>query len=144
VNYCSHRHFRFLKPRTESSELRAWPGQDSKGKGKVHPRTGYESSKGEYSYSSTLSLTSAVEGVDGQRHTPAASPLGKTRYTLYRRLGGPQGRSGQGRKISPPTGFDPRIVQPIASRYTDWAIPAHRSQDSTDSESAGLSLLGFQ
>jgi len=26
---------------------------------------------------------------------------GKTRYPLYRRLGGPQGRSGQMRKISP-------------------------------------------
>jgi hypothetical protein len=23
-----------------------------------------------------------------------------------------------------PTGFDPRTVQPVASRYTDWAIPA--------------------
>jgi hypothetical protein len=22
-------------------------------------------------------------------------------------------------------GFDPRTVQPVASRYTDWAIPAH-------------------
>ena len=25
----------------------------------------------------------------------------------------------------PPPGFDPYTVQPIASRYTDWAIPAH-------------------
>jgi len=47
-------------------------------------------------------------------------PPGKTRYPLYRRLGGPQGRSGQVRKISPPLGFDPRTVQPVASRYTDW------------------------
>jgi len=46
---------------------------------------------------------------------------GKTRYLLYRRLGGPQGRSGQVRKIWPPPGFDPRTVQPVASRYTDWA-----------------------
>ena len=46
---------------------------------------------------------------------------GKTRYPLYRRLGGPQGRSGQVRKISPPPGFDPRTVQPVASRYTDYA-----------------------
>ena len=30
---------------------------------------------------------------------------GKTRYPLYRRLGGPQGRSGQVRKTSPPTGI---------------------------------------
>jgi hypothetical protein len=46
-------------------------------------------------------------------------PPGKTRYPLYRRLGGPQGRSGQGRKISPPPGFDPRTVQPVVSRYTN-------------------------
>ena len=56
----------------------------------------------------------------GQHHAPAALyPQGNTRYLLYRRLGGPQGRSGQVRKISPPPGFDPRIVQPIASRYID-------------------------
>ena len=37
------------------------------------------------------------------------------------RLGGPQGRSGEGQKISPPPGFDPRTIQPVASRYTDYA-----------------------
>jgi len=64
-------------------------------------------------------------GVGGQRHAPVDLPPGKTRYPLYRRLGEPQGRSGQVRKISPPPGFDPRNVQPVVSRYTDWAIPAH-------------------
>jgi hypothetical protein len=44
-------------------------------------------------------------GVGSQRHAPATLPLGKTQYPLYRRLGGPQGRSGQARKISPPTGI---------------------------------------
>jgi hypothetical protein len=34
-------------------------------------------------------------GVGVQRHASAASPQGKTRYPLYRRLGGPQGRSGR-------------------------------------------------
>ena len=48
-------------------------------------------------------------------------PPGKTRYPLNRRLVGPQSRSGQVRKISPPKGFDPRTVQPVASRYTDYA-----------------------
>jgi hypothetical protein len=48
--------------------------------------------------------------------------LVKTRYPLYRRLGGPQGRSGRTLKISPLPGFEPRTVQPVASRYTDWAI----------------------
>jgi len=40
---------------------------------------------------------------------------------MYRMLGGPQGRSGQVRKISPPPGFDPRTVQPVTSPYTDYA-----------------------
>ena len=39
-------------------------------------------------------------------------PLGKTRYPLYRRQGGPQGRSGQVRKMSPPPGFNPRTSRP--------------------------------
>ena len=64
-------------------------------------------------------------GVDSQRNAPAALPPGKTRYPLYRRLGGRQERSGPVRKISLPPGFDPRTVQPVVSHYTDWAIPAH-------------------
>ena len=44
-------------------------------------------------------------------------PPGKTRYTLYRRLGGPQGRSGQVRKISTPNRDSipgPTSPQPVA------------------------------
>ena len=53
----------------------------------------------------------------GQRHASAAFTPGKeTRYPLNRRLGGPQGRSGRIRIISPILGFDPRTVQPVASR----------------------------
>ena len=48
--------------------------------------------------------------------------LHKTRYPLYRRLCWPQGRSGQLRKISPPPRFDPRTFEPVANRYTDYAI----------------------
>jgi hypothetical protein len=47
-------------------------------------------------------------GVDGQRHSSAALPLGKTWYALYMRLGGPQDQYGRLRKISPSLGFDPR------------------------------------
>ena len=39
-----------------------------------------------------------------------------------RRLRGPQGRSGQERKKSHPPGFDPRTVQPVASRYIDYVL----------------------
>ena len=60
----------------------------------------------------------------GQRHAPAGLIQGKTWNPLYRRLGGPQGRSGRVPKILPLPGFDPRAVQPVASRYTDWAIAA--------------------
>ena len=67
-------------------------------------------------------MTTALEGGEGSASRPGRSlPQGKTRYPLYRRLGGLQGRSGQVRNISPPPGFDPRTVQPVASRYTDWA-----------------------
>ena len=50
-------------------------------------------------------------GMCGQRHVPAALAPGKTRHVLYRRLAS--------------TGFGRRTVHPIASRDTDWAIPAH-------------------
>ena len=46
-------------------------------------------------------------GVGGQHHAPAALPPGKTQHPLYRRLGGPQDRSGRVRKMSPPTGIRP-------------------------------------
>jgi hypothetical protein len=52
-------------------------------------------------------------GVGGQRQAPAALPPGKTLYSLYRRLCGPQDRSGRVWKISPPPGFDTQTVQHI-------------------------------
>jgi hypothetical protein len=84
----------------QRSRLQFYP----QGKGKVHPRTGHEGPYGERC-SSTLSLSSTLDRVGGQRHAPAAITPGKTRYPLYRRLGGPQGRSRQVRKISPLTGI---------------------------------------
>jgi hypothetical protein len=67
-------------------------------------------------------MTSALEGGEWSAACPGHTlPPGKTRYPLYRRLGGPKGWSGQAWKISPSPGFDPRTVQPILSRYTDWA-----------------------
>jgi len=61
-----------------------------------------------------------------QRQAPVALPPGKTRYPLYRRLCGHQGRSEQVRKTLTPPGFDPRAIQPVMSHYIDWAIPAHQ------------------
>ena len=44
---------------------------------------------------------------------------------MYSRQDGHQGRSGRVRKISPPTGIRSPDRTTVASRYTDWAIPAH-------------------
>jgi len=44
----------------------------------------------------------------------------KTRYPFYRRLGGPQGRSGRAENLVP-TEIQSRTVQSVVSRYTDWA-----------------------
>ena len=67
-------------------------------------------------------MTTALEGGEVSASHPGCSlPPGKTRYPLYGRLGGPQGQSGQVRKISPLPGFDPQTVQPVASHYADWA-----------------------
>jgi hypothetical protein len=79
-------------------------------KGKGHPRTGHEDPE-EKRYGSTLSLTSALDGLGGQHHASAALPQGKTRYPLYRRLGGPQYLDGCG-KSRPKSGLDPRTDQP--------------------------------
>jgi len=59
-------------------------------------------------------------GVGGQRHAPAALPPWERPGTHC--IGGWVGpRAGPDRcgKISPPPGFNPQTVQPIASHYTD-------------------------
>jgi hypothetical protein len=67
--------------------------------------------------------------------TPGRSlPPGNTWYPLYRRQGGPQGWSGQVRKISPTPGFNPWTVQPVASCYTDYATRPTESYDKTISK----------
>ena len=77
-------------------------------KGKVRPRTGHKGPEWEM-YSSTLSLTSALDwGGGSKRHAPAALPHGITRYPLHRGLDGNQERSGPVRKILPQPGFDSR------------------------------------
>ena len=52
-----------------------------------------------YLYSSK---TSALEGGEGSASRPGRTlPPGKIRYPLYRRLGGPQGRSGRAENLAP-------------------------------------------
>ena len=52
---------------------------EGKSKGKVHPIPGHEGPEVEHRYSSTLSLTSTLDGVGRQRHTLAVLPPGKAR-----------------------------------------------------------------
>jgi hypothetical protein len=67
-------------------------------------------------------------GAGNQRHAPTAFiPSKEARYLLYRRLRGLQGRSGRvwrRENLLRPLEFELRIVQPVASHYTDYAIPA--------------------
>jgi hypothetical protein len=87
----------------------------SKAKVKITPEQDTKVQRGSR-YSSTLSLTSALEVGGWSTPRPGRFTPGKDPVPLYRRLVGLQGRSGQVRKISPSTGFDPRTVQPAASR----------------------------
>jgi len=66
-------------------------------------------------------MTAALEGGEWSAARPGRTlPPGKTRYPLYRRLGGPQDRSGWAENLVP-TGIRSRTVQFVVSRYTDWA-----------------------
>ena len=76
-------------------------GRKGKGKGKGHRITGHKDPEGAYMYSSTLPSTSALDGVDGKRHDPAAYPQERPGIHC---IGGQCGRM---LKISPAPGFDP-------------------------------------
>jgi len=52
---------------------------------------------------------------------PAAVTQRKIRYLLNKRLGGPQGRFGE-EILLLRSGFEPRTIQPVPSRHTDYAI----------------------
>jgi len=60
-------------------------------------------------------MTAALEGGEWSAARPGRNlPQGKTRYPLYRRLGGLQGRSGQTENLVT-TGTRFRTVQPVVS-----------------------------
>ena len=57
------------------------------------------------------------------------TPGKQTRYPLYSRLGGYQDRCGRVRNTSPPSGLDPQTFQTVAICYTDYALPAHFTEE---------------
>ena len=66
-------------------------------------------------------MTAALEGGEWTAARPGRTlPPGKTGYPFYRRLGRTQGRSGRAENLVP-TGIPFRTVQPVVTRYTDWA-----------------------
>jgi hypothetical protein len=66
-------------------------------------------------------MSTALEGCEWSEARPSRTlPPEKTQYPIYRRLGGPQGRCGLAEDLVP-TGIRSRTVQPLVSRYTDWA-----------------------
>jgi len=66
-------------------------------------------------------MTAKLEVGEWSAARPGRTLLpGKTPYPFYRRLGGPQGRSGRAENLVP-AGIRSRTVQPVVSRYTDWA-----------------------
>ena len=70
-------------------------------------------------------MTAALERGEWSATRPGRTlPPGKTRYPFYRRLGGPQGRSGRAENLVA-TGIQSRTVQPVVSRYTDLHTHTH-------------------
>jgi len=74
-------------------------------------------------YSSTHTRRRRYKGRRWLTPRHATVSPGKT-PPLYRWVIGPRTRSRHVRKISPLPGFEPRLVQPVASRYTEYAVPA--------------------
>ena len=70
-------------------------------------------------------MTAALEGGEWSAAHPGRTlPTGKTRYPFYRRLGGPQGRSGRAENLVP-TGIRSRTAQPVAQSLYRLGYPAH-------------------
>ena len=76
-------------------------------------------------YSSTLPSTSALDGewVVSTTSQPLYPWERPGTQCIAGWVGPRAGLDGWGKSRQPP-GFNPRTAQPVASRYTDWAIPA--------------------
>jgi hypothetical protein len=107
-----------------------------KAKTKAVPLHAAKTLGGERRYSSCSFTTSALDGVNSQRHAPAAlyPPEKDPRYPLYRRLGGT--RAGldtevRGKILSPLQEIEPRSPgRPVRIQTLYWlCYPAHNGSD---------------
>jgi len=87
-------------------------------KGKVYPRTGHEGLEGDSFFNLSSSWGWVVNAM------PRLLFPRKDLVPMNRRLGAPQGTSGQVWKNSPFTRFDPKTVQPMVSCYTGHTVIA--------------------
>jgi len=76
-----------------------------KGKGKDHPKTGHEGPKGEYRYSSILSLTSTLEGNGWSMACPGHFTPGKDLVPIVWEAGWAPGPVWRGAENLAPTGI---------------------------------------
>jgi hypothetical protein len=103
---------------------------------KVHHRTGHEGREVEWRYSSTLSLTLALDGVSGERHAPDALPT----VPIVKEAGRAPGLFWWGTENLAPEIRSP-TVKSVASRYTDWATPAPKLKNTSMYTDAAVHIL---
>jgi hypothetical protein len=74
-------------------------------------------------YSSTLPSTSALDVGGWSTLRPGRINPRKDPVFIVKKAGWAPGPVWRGAEYLDPPGFDSRTVQPVASHYTDWAIP---------------------
>jgi len=88
---------------------------------KVHPIRASADTQRWLRYNSNTFETSARQ--EGCQHPPPPDPFANT----VQEAGWASGSVGTGAEnLAPLQGVDPWTIQPVASRYNDWAIPAHK------------------
>ena len=76
-------------------------------------------------YSSALSLTSALDGGGWSTPRPGRFTPEKGSVPVVQKAGWASGPVWTDVENHAPPGLDTRTVEPVASRYTDYAIPSY-------------------
>jgi hypothetical protein len=92
-------------------------------KGKVFPMTCLCGHRGEAEYSFNPFATSALEAGRWSTSHPGRFTPGEDAVPIVQETGWCSEPISTARRISPTPGFNPRTFQPVASRYTFYAIP---------------------